>query len=188
MEKEKQYGKGKAIWKKKSKAIWKREGLSVAADHLQEILKNPFHFQQILLKTIEYPKSPNLGMLQDKKIRKNIQAEKQSNMEEGGSQCRCGPFAVDGKKEGFAARGQEATLGAKHNIYCMYFIYFVYIGHIYVYYIYTLCILNIYCICCTIYIVYIAVHLLEGKKALWVPSWMPDHSHLHVSLLSYLTL
>ena len=94
MEKEKQYGKGKAIWKKKKrKAIWKREGLSVAADHLQEILKNPFHFQQILLKTIEYPKSPNLGMLHDKKIRKNIQAEKQSNMEEGGSQCRCGPFA-----------------------------------------------------------------------------------------------
>ena len=76
MEKEKQYGKGKAIWKKKSKAIWKREGLSVAADHLQEILKNPFHFQQILLKTIEYPKSPNLGMLHDKKIRKKYSGGK----------------------------------------------------------------------------------------------------------------
>ena len=28
-----------------------------------------------------------------------LDEEKPSNMEEGGSRCRCGPFAVDGKKE-----------------------------------------------------------------------------------------
>ena len=39
------------------------------------------------------------AMVRDPNHERVLDEEKPSNMEEGGSRCRCGPFAVDGKKE-----------------------------------------------------------------------------------------
>ena len=83
----------------------KKEGLSVASNHLQLTILPAQQENSV--------EKPNKSLLRNP-ILKNPRGK--AIWEEGGSQCRCEPFAVDGKKEGFAAPGQEATLGAMHNI------------------------------------------------------------------------